>query len=118
RRYWPPNCHHQWTTQIQAIAVKRHRAGENRDDGKRDCKIRKPSDSPKELLGVAKTAQVVWLAAQHGQSIHSVVLLGCHADRDRELQYVLWIASMIYFTTSRRYRRATTNISICAVSSS
>ena len=54
----PAQRHLQRAAHFQAVAEQRHRAGENRNDGKGNGEVRKPAHAAEQFLGVAEAAQV------------------------------------------------------------
>jgi hypothetical protein len=43
------------------VLIERHRAGEDRDDGKREGKVREAADRSKQILRISEGAQLVFV---------------------------------------------------------
>ena len=73
--------------EAQAVAVERHRAGEDGDDGEREGEVGEAAHVAQELLGVAEAGEIGGVAVELGLlvgiGLHCVrrVYMGCHAAR-------------------------------------
>src|SRR5262249_6697228 len=55
----PTKAHHQRTSVLEPVAVERHRAGENGDDGKRQREVGKAAHLSQHLLYVAEPVELL-----------------------------------------------------------